>query len=154
VPSASTVLYDLTTSVRLLSPICSRLVPANNINEHLDASCNDSSIPAPTQSKPKLAPIFGSSAPSTPTSSLGTKRRVPESSQPAASSSSTHKKKRTTTTVSSRLQAAAPLAERLRPLSLDDFVGQSHLTGPNSLLISHSVRNSGTGSLIFWGPPG
>ncbi|KAH9935450.1 uncharacterized protein B0H18DRAFT_1207047 [Fomitopsis serialis] len=34
-----------------------------------------------------------------------------------------------------RLQAAAPLAERLRPQSLDEFVGQPHLTGPDSLLM-------------------
>ncbi|KAI0029651.1 P-loop containing nucleoside triphosphate hydrolase protein [Vararia minispora EC-137] len=56
-------------------------------------------------------------------------------------------------TVSSRLQTVAPLAERLRPSSLDEFVGQTHLTGPDSLLLSLS-RESGTGSLIFWGPPG
>ncbi|KAI1795490.1 P-loop containing nucleoside triphosphate hydrolase protein [Ganoderma leucocontextum] len=61
--------------------------------------------------------------------------------------------KRPRVTVSSRLQSAAPLAERLRPRSLDEFVGQSHLTEPGSLLMSLLDRGA-TGSIIFWGPPG
>ena len=51
------------------------------------------------------------------------------------------------------LAAAAPLAERLRPQSLDEFVGQPHLTGYDSLLM-HLVRSGSIGSLILWGPPG
>lgn len=46
-----------------------------------------------------------------------------------------------------------PLAERLRPQNLDDFVGQSHLVGENAplrqMLASGQMR-----SLILWGPPG
>lgn len=54
---------------------------------------------------------------------------------------------------SSHLQAAAPLAEKLRPNTLSEFVGQSHLTGPDSLLLSILEKGS-MGSMIFWGPPG
>ncbi|KAI0358660.1 P-loop containing nucleoside triphosphate hydrolase protein [Trametes cingulata] len=61
--------------------------------------------------------------------------------------------KRQRTTASSRLKSAAPLAERLRPQSLEEFVGQPHLTGPGSLLMSQLERGA-TGSIIFWGPPG
>ncbi|KAI8993917.1 P-loop containing nucleoside triphosphate hydrolase protein [Trametes punicea] len=61
--------------------------------------------------------------------------------------------KRQRVTASSRLQSVAPLAERLRPQSLDEFVGQPHLTGPGSLLIRQLERGA-TGSIIFWGPPG
>ncbi|KAH9858932.1 P-loop containing nucleoside triphosphate hydrolase protein [Lenzites betulinus] len=61
--------------------------------------------------------------------------------------------KRQRVTASSRLQSAAPLAERLRPQSLDEFVGQPHLTEPGSLLMGHLDRGA-TGSIIFWGPPG
>ena len=61
--------------------------------------------------------------------------------------------KRPRVTAASRLQSAAPLAERLRPRSLDEFVGQPHLTEPGSLLMSHLGRGA-TGSIIFWGPPG
>ncbi|KAF9502008.1 P-loop containing nucleoside triphosphate hydrolase protein [Pleurotus eryngii] len=48
---------------------------------------------------------------------------------------------------------AVPLAERLRPKKLADFVGQAHLTGPDSLL-QKAVSNGSVGSIILWGPPG
>ena len=50
-------------------------------------------------------------------------------------------------------KSTMPLAERLRPQSLDEFVGQKHLTGPHSLL--RKLFESGSpGGIIFWGPPG
>ncbi|PBB99667.1 MAG: replication-associated recombination protein A [Mesorhizobium sp.] len=46
-----------------------------------------------------------------------------------------------------------PLADRLRPKTLGEVVGQEHLTGPDGALTR--LINSGTlGSMIFWGPPG
>ncbi len=48
---------------------------------------------------------------------------------------------------------AEPLAERLRPRTLDDFVGQRHLVGPGKPL--RRILESGKlHSMIFWGPPG
>ena len=47
----------------------------------------------------------------------------------------------------------APLASRLRPQSLDEFVGQSHLLGPGKILRQRSERDQ-VSSMIFWGPPG
>jgi len=47
----------------------------------------------------------------------------------------------------------APLAERMRPQSLDDFAGQQHLAGEGKVL--RIVMQSGNiPSMIFWGPPG
>ncbi len=47
----------------------------------------------------------------------------------------------------------APLAEQLRPKTLDEFLGQEHLVGPNAIL--RKVIDSGNlPSMIFWGPPG
>lgn len=46
-----------------------------------------------------------------------------------------------------------PLAERMRPKSLDDFVGQEHLIGPNSSL-RKAIINGNIPSFILWGPPG
>jgi len=46
-----------------------------------------------------------------------------------------------------------PLAERMRPASLDEVVGQAHLLGPGRLLRELIARDQ-IGSLIFWGPPG
>ena len=49
--------------------------------------------------------------------------------------------------------APAPLAERLRPKSLEDFLGQNKIMGPKSLL-RKSLENDCVPSMIFWGPPG
>src|SRR5271170_870515 len=46
-----------------------------------------------------------------------------------------------------------PLAERMRPASLDDFVGQEHILGPGKPLRAQIDRDALT-SLILWGPPG
>jgi len=49
--------------------------------------------------------------------------------------------------------ALSPLAERLRPKSLSEVVGQLHLTGENGT-ISRMIASGSLGSMIFWGPPG
>lgn len=54
---------------------------------------------------------------------------------------------------SRRVSADAPLAERLRPRSLDQIVGQDHLTGPDGA-IGRMVAAGKLASIIFWGPPG
>ncbi len=46
-----------------------------------------------------------------------------------------------------------PLADRMRPRSLDEFVGQEHLVGPGKPLRVQIERDDPT-SMIFWGPPG
>ncbi|MGO4821930.1 MULTISPECIES: replication-associated recombination protein A [unclassified Flavobacterium] len=47
----------------------------------------------------------------------------------------------------------APLAERIRPQSLSDYISQSHLIGPNGSL-THQISKGIIPSLILWGPPG
>lgn len=47
----------------------------------------------------------------------------------------------------------APLADRMRPTSLDDFVGQEHLVGPGKVL-RKIIEQDSLPSIIFWGPPG
>lgn len=46
-----------------------------------------------------------------------------------------------------------PLAARLRPETLDDFVGQTHIIGPGKVL-RRLIENDQVSSMIFWGPPG
>ena len=48
---------------------------------------------------------------------------------------------------------AAPLADRMRPADLDEFVGQRHLLAPGKAL-GDAIRRGDLGSTIFWGPPG
>ena len=54
--------------------------------------------------------------------------------------------------------SGAPLAERMRPRTLDDYVGQEHLLGPGKPLRVQIDRDAqdaqSLGSMIFWGPPG
>src|SRR6201747_1665480 len=47
----------------------------------------------------------------------------------------------------------APLAERMRPRTLDEFYGQQHLLGPGKPLRLQIERDD-SASLLFWGPPG
>src|SRR3954463_2653950 len=47
----------------------------------------------------------------------------------------------------------APLAERMRPRTLDEIAGQKHILGPNTLL-REAIEADQVPSLILWGPPG
>ncbi|MFY9624906.1 MAG: AAA family ATPase, partial [Rhodoplanes sp.] len=49
--------------------------------------------------------------------------------------------------------APRPLADKLRPRSLAEVVGQDHLLGPDGAL-TRMIETRSLGSLIFWGPPG
>lgn len=49
--------------------------------------------------------------------------------------------------------APRPLADRLRPASLGDVVGQDHIVGSEGTL-TRMLRSGRVGSLVFWGPPG
>jgi putative ATPase len=50
-------------------------------------------------------------------------------------------------------QTLKPLAERMRPKILEEFIGQEHVTGNGSLL-QHAVIHDRLFSMILWGPPG
>ncbi|KAH9937723.1 P-loop containing nucleoside triphosphate hydrolase protein [Amylocystis lapponica] len=144
-----------------------------DINQHLDEK-HIISTPTPKlragpstqthlKTQPSIASLFGSSQKSSRPSTSAV------SSTQASTSKTTHSRKRSTlhdtplnepgpskrtkTSAASRLHAAAPLADRLRPTTLEEFVGQPHLTGPGSLLMN-MLDTGMTGSLIFWGPPG
>jgi putative ATPase len=52
-----------------------------------------------------------------------------------------------------KVETGRPLADRLRPKSLGEVVGQEHLTGEDGVL-SRMIRSGSLGSMIFWGPPG
>src|SRR5678816_1304391 len=54
---------------------------------------------------------------------------------------------------STEASAAVPLAERLRPKTLDEVVGQEHLLGPGKPLRT-AIERDQVPSMILWGPPG
>lgn len=49
--------------------------------------------------------------------------------------------------------AGSPLADRMRPRTLEEFAGQEHLVGPGKAL-RRALEEDQPGSMIFWGPPG
>lgn len=51
------------------------------------------------------------------------------------------------------MNPSAPLAERMRPRTLDELVGQEHLTGKGSIL-RNAIEQGKIPSMILWGPPG
>lgn len=51
------------------------------------------------------------------------------------------------------MNSSVPLAERIRPHTLDELAGQKHLTGKGSILRT-AIENNRIPSMIFWGPPG
>lgn len=55
--------------------------------------------------------------------------------------------------LSNQYKNNAPLYERMRPTSIDDFIGQEHIVGKNSLL-RRAIASDMLGSCIFFGPPG
>ena len=53
-----------------------------------------------------------------------------------------------------RMKTEAPLAARMRPRSLDEYLGQEHIIGPGKLLRRAIEADKLFSSLILWGPPG
>lgn len=163
-------------------PVCSKPVKDNRINEHLDSDCKDHLLepepegtPAASKTphsfftpsyKPPPSTQKKGASPSSPpppsatqriaerpkTPPIGTKRSFEEATdgQPNGEARSPSTPKR-----SKRLKAvedAMPLAERMRPTSLDDVWGQE-LVGPGGML--RGMVNAGKlPSVVLWGRPG
>ncbi|KAH8080290.1 P-loop containing nucleoside triphosphate hydrolase protein [Cristinia sonorae] len=152
----------------VVCPICSKHIPEDAINSHLDNNCSDagsSGAPSYKTLKPSKAKSKEAHAPVAPIfAKKEMKEHIPSSpvAGPSHSQSPALNKKRKadvfslSTTSTKRLKdlsASAPLAERLRPKSLKDFVGHQSVIGPDSLLTS-MIKAGSTGSMILWGPPG
>ena len=58
-----------------------------------------------------------------------------------------------TLSMEEKLKKNAPLADRMRPESIEEFVGQEHLLGENKFL-NRAIRSDRITSMIFYGPPG
>jgi len=52
------------------------------------------------------------------------------------------------------MEISQPLAYRMRPRNLDEFMGQEHLVGPGKPLRVAIEKKELPASIIFWGPPG
>lgn len=56
-------------------------------------------------------------------------------------------------TATERLRAVKPLADRVRPTELDEFIGQEQVVGPGTMLRS-LIESDKLSSIVLWGPPG
>src|SRR3954471_12172406 len=54
---------------------------------------------------------------------------------------------------SDAIDKSRPLADRMRPRTLEEFIGQQHILGPGKPL-RVAIERDDTGSILFWGPPG
>ncbi|PSN69053.1 P-loop containing nucleoside triphosphate hydrolase protein [Corynespora cassiicola Philippines] len=160
-------------------PLCFKPVKDTRINEHIDSGCTEhvlsqhNDTPAaskthsfftpaaaarkiaitPKNANPASSPPAPSSAPPnadrhrTPPPPLKRSLGDTEDGRPTEPGSPSTKRKKL-----SALQEVAPLAERMRPTSLDDVYGQD-LVGPNGLLRG-MVEEGKIPSMILWGRPG
>lgn len=140
----------LNACVAVASPAMSSLNHAGT--RHLDRHCAPPPTPASSRPSSALAPIF--SRPSAASSSSSGSKRRPASPPPphpstSTQSGSTSAKRQKTSTQA--VQDAKPLAERLRPTTLEDFQGEAF--APGSMLRT-MVDEGSMGSCILWGPPG
>lgn len=158
--------------VKVTCPACGASVLEQDINRHLDRDCLTNSPPPSSSAKEQvtssqsdiistkstlsLAPLF------TRTNDSNKRPIAEPSASGSTSSKSTRAEKRQKTQKDVAIAppavtplAVAPLAERLRPQSFSDFVGQEHIMGPDALLTHLLQSESGcAGSIILWGPSG
>ncbi|KAL2866592.1 ssDNA-dependent ATPase MGS1 [Aspergillus lucknowensis] len=161
----------------VLCPICGKAVSSLKINDHIDSDCQQfieeptlsSSHPSPSQNTPVPAFFQPSStrkasaqrdgpSDSSPLRNLNGKRTVTQNgsalpddnvtrSQPEDALESAPKKPKV-----NAFQKAAPLAERMRPRTLDEVCGQE-LVGPTGVLRG-LIEEDRVPSMILWGGPG
>lgn len=81
---------------------------------------------------------------------------VPSTSAKSKFSNAKNSSSASTSTISATTKSSSksiPLAERMRPETIDDYIGQSHVMGKNTILRKILDKNE-TPSMILWGPPG
>uniref|UniRef100_K3X2A4 AAA+ ATPase domain-containing protein n=1 Tax=Globisporangium ultimum (strain ATCC 200006 / CBS 805.95 / DAOM BR144) TaxID=431595 RepID=K3X2A4_GLOUD len=146
-------------------PICSRHFRTENLALHVDACLQKSAMEEKRRARAQelAKPLFASPAaakqlPSAPAATPQRRHSLPPSSDvepnyaSAPQNAQSKKRKRDQHQQPSKT-ASAPLAERMRPSSLDDLVGQDELLGPGKLL-SSLIHADRVPNMILWGPPG
>ncbi|XP_069469631.1 ATPase WRNIP1 isoform X3 [Ambystoma mexicanum] len=156
------------TEERVSCPVCAQELPASRINVHLDrclqppASVNDTpgSPPVPameegsqSSKKRRLSassttfPLFHRPRPGLENASCPSS--APSCPSPAAALPQQYESGKS---IPERLEGK-PLADRMRPATLDDYMGQGKVLGAKTLLRSLLESNE-VPSIILWGPPG
>ncbi|KAI8979901.1 DNA polymerase III, clamp loader complex, gamma/delta/delta subunit [Pilobolus umbonatus] len=150
-------------------PICQQIVEDKDINTHLDNNCvsntrskaeSPNKILSMNNNKSKqpqntrLAPLFSvkkspHTSPRRPEVTSVINREPQTSKRAIEGPAETNTKKKKMDSVSESM----PLAAKVRPVSLKDFVGQEDLLGDKGILKS-LIANDRIPSMVLWGPPG
>ncbi|THY38581.1 putative AAA family ATPase [Aureobasidium pullulans] len=153
-------------------PICSKPVKELNINRHIDSGCHEftDESPPPTQQPPpkptqvasffqtpaakrtqsipsSTQPLNGTEVPKNVQTPIATQKRPLEDVKEEDSHQPLPKRSKNV-----NLEKAAPLAERMRPRTLDEVQGQE-LVGPKGVLRS-LIETDRVPSMVLWGGPG
>lgn len=131
-------------------PMCNKKTTERTVNEHLDRGCPPPPSDPPSSSDGKTttsATNFFHAKSSPPASTESTKKAedVPSPNNNTETSKPPPKKR--------KLNSNVPLAEQLRPKTLDDFIGQEDIVGPKGALKTFIDRDV-CPSIILWGPSG
>ncbi|RLN44799.1 hypothetical protein BBJ29_006217 [Phytophthora kernoviae] len=129
-------------------PICSRHVRPENLPLHVEACLSKQERPK-TEFRSPTYPRQSSPASKSALSNSKPQSKPTQQQTPSPSSSALKKRKRLDPVDVS----AVPLAERMRPKAMDDFVGQEELVGPGKLLAT-LIETDRVPNMILWGPPG
>lgn len=149
-------------------PICGSSVPSLKINDHIDSNCQGFIEPSSSAGSSSQSQVQGQVQGQVPSLFQPTSARK-AASQQAAEGTVTVTGKRThepvdrpqqkqdeqpkrPKTTNNAFQKAAPLAERMRPRTLDEVCGQE-LVGPNGVLRG-LIEQDRVPSMILWGGPG
>lgn len=142
-------------------PVCDQDVPLKEINAHLDSLCGSATSGSAGRAK-KSQQLFSATQPaaapfsSTAPAQVPAKRKLEQAEHDkprSASTQTTPKAKSAIARGKEALQQAAPLAERVRPQTLDDFIGQEALVGPQGLLRG-LIQQGRLPSMVLWGGSG
>jgi putative ATPase len=153
----------------VVCPICGKGVKETSINEHIDSNCELHIIESSEGTKSSVGVSSFFQHPANKRSSLSFPKESGTRNENVSSTSASSSTKRTLevselndrshgeTNLTKRLktnptQKIAPLAERMRPTSLDEVYGQE-LVGPNGLLRG-LVEEQRIPSMVLWGGPG
>ncbi|KAI8369072.1 DNA polymerase III, clamp loader complex, gamma/delta/delta subunit [Blakeslea trispora] len=133
-------------SDKVQCPICEQWVSSSNINLHLDANCPSSTkepTKEPAKEPSKLAPLFNKKTSSNKEKETQLKRSL----STLSSSDNIVPIKR------KKVDDHMPLAAKVRPIHLDEFVGQESLLGSDGIL-KKLIDHDRIPSMMLWGPPG
>lgn len=151
---------DDSTSTSSECPICGKSFAVDNIEVHVNRciflNCTEEKQDENKNKKRNFGVFNREDATGETTSKksrTGLGRQIHGLASKLASASTSSNPSKTVEPNENPTTTSKPLADRVRPESIDDYVGQDHITGQNTILRNILEKNE-VPSMILWGPPG